>query len=120
MTAQFVVGLYESKGFAQDARNRLHTEGVPLGDMALVVLRDIELAPYELETERAALSVSPFILDDVERTFASFIKNGESETALIVNAPTEADAQFAIETLALYDPLAIETPPLRAAAAIER
>jgi len=107
MTPQFVVALYESKGYAQDARNRLHTEGVSLSDISVVVLHDIAPVPASTsETELAALSVSPFILGDVQDTFAQFIKNGE--TAVIVTAATAADVDFASDILALFDPVAIE------------
>jgi hypothetical protein len=106
MAAQIVVGLYESKGYALDARNRLHTEGVPLGDISLVVIHDIAPLPADTQSELTALSVSPLVLGDVEKTFARFIKNGE--TAVIVNAATAADVEFATDVLALYDPLAIE------------
>jgi hypothetical protein len=61
MAGQLVVGLYESKGYAQDARNRLHTEGVPHSDMALVVIRDTAPVPSSTQPELAALSVSPLI-----------------------------------------------------------
>ena len=107
MAAQIVVGLYESKGYAQDAHNRLHTEGMPLSDMSLVVIHDI--APLPEATRRdelAPLSVSPLILGDVEKTFASFIRNGE--TAVIVNAATPVDVEFITDILTLYDPLAVE------------
>ena len=106
MVAHIVVGLFESKGYAQDARNRLHTEGVPLSDISLVVIHDIAPVPADTQPELAALSVSPPILGDVEKIFARFIKNGE--TAVIVNAPTAADVEFASDIMALYDPLAIE------------
>ena len=107
MAAQLVVGLYESRGYAQDARNRLHTEGVPYSDSSLVVLHDIAPVPSATaETELAALSVSPLILGDVENTFARFIKNGE--TALIVSAATDVDVEFVTDILTLYDPLAVE------------
>ena len=106
MVPQFVVGLYESKGYAQDARNRLHTEGVPLRDISLVVIHDIAPLPADTQAELAALSVSPLILGDVEKTFASYIKNGE--TAVIVSAPTAVDVEFVSDILSLYDPLAIE------------
>jgi hypothetical protein len=111
MAAQIVVGLFESKGYAQDARNRLHTEGVPHSDMSLVVIHDIAPVPSSMQSELAALSVSPLILGDVEKTFTSYIKNGE--TAVIVNAATPADVEFASQIMALYDPLAIELLALR-------
>lgn len=107
MAAQLVVGLFESEGLARDARNRLHTEGVPMSGMSIVVLHDIASPPpASTQAELAALSVDPLVLGDVENTFAEYIKNGE--TAVLVEAATMTDAQFAIETMTLYDPLAIE------------
>jgi hypothetical protein len=112
MAAQLVVGLYESKGYAQDARNRLHTEGVPFSETSLVVLHDIAPVPAATaETELAALSVDPLVLGDVEKTFARFIKNGE--TALIVSAATDVDVEFVTDILTLYDPLAVELMQMR-------
>ena len=114
MAVQLVVGLYESKGYAQDARNRLHTEGVPYSETSLVVLRDTTPVPASTaETELAALAVSPPVLGDVENTFARFIKNGE--TALIVSAETDIDVEFVTDILTLYDPLAVEVIEARPA-----
>ncbi len=107
MAGQFVVGLYESRGYAQDAHNRLHTEGIPWSEMALVVIHDIAPLPEHIRQEElAALEVSPLILGDVVNTFAQYIKNGE--TAVIVSAPTAVDVEFATDILSLYDPMAIE------------
>jgi hypothetical protein len=107
MAAQIVVGLYESKGYAQDAHNRLRTEGMPLSDISLVVIHDIAPLPEAIrKDELAPQSVSPLILGDVEKTFASFIRNGE--TAVIVNAVTPVDVEFITDILTLYDPLAVE------------
>lgn len=106
MAAQMVVGIFESQGLAQDARNRLRTEGVADADMALVVLREIAPLPASSREELAALSVDPLVLGDVEKNFAHYIKNGE--TALLVRAASEADVQFATDVLALYAPVAIE------------
>jgi hypothetical protein len=107
MAAQFVVGLYDSRGYAQDARNRLHTEGVPLSEMAIVVLHDIAPVPEHTRTEELeTLSVSPLMLGDVRNTFVDYIKNGE--TALIVNAPTIVEVDVVTDVMKLFDPLAIE------------
>jgi len=107
MAAQMIVGLFESEGIACDARNRLHTEGVPLSQMSIVVLHDIAAPPpASTKAELAALSVDPLVLGDVENTFAQYIKNGE--TAVIVETPTFDDAEFARGVMALYDPLVIE------------
>lgn len=108
MPAPMVIALFESEGLARDARNRLHTEGVSFADMSIVVLHDIASPPpAKTQAELAALSVDPMVLGDVQETFTTYIKNGES--AVIVATPTPADAQFAIDVLTLYDPLAIET-----------
>lgn len=107
MAAEIVVGLFESEGLARDARNRLHTEGVSLSEMSIVVLHEIASPPpASTQAELAALSVDPLVLGDVEETFASYVKNGE--TAVLVEAATPADAQFASQIMKLYDPLAIE------------
>ncbi len=108
MTTQMVVGLYRSKGYAQDARNRLHTEGMPLSDMALVVIHDAAPVPEAVrEEELAALAVSPLILGEVEKTFRQlYLKNGE--TTVMVQVATPEDVEFVTDIMALYDPLAIE------------
>jgi hypothetical protein len=41
MKPQLVVGLFQSSGIAEDARNRLKTEGVPSSDIALNVLTPV-------------------------------------------------------------------------------
>lgn len=118
MAGQIVVGLYESKGFAQDARNRLHTEGVPFADMSLVVMHEIAAPPpASVQEELVAPSVSPLVLGDIETTFATYVKNGE--TAVIVNAPTAVDVEFVSDILALYDPLAIEVIAPRTVAEVK-
>jgi hypothetical protein len=112
MAGQLVVGLYESRGYAQDAHNRLHTEGMEWSEMALIVIHDTAAPPeHTREEELAALPVSPLVLGDVESTFAQYIKNGE--TAVIVSAPTAVDVEFATDILSLYEPLAIEVLVMR-------
>jgi hypothetical protein len=114
MAGQLVVGLYESRGYAQDAHNRLHTEGMEWSEMALVVIHDTAALPeHTREEESAALLVSPLVLGDVENIFAQYIKNGE--TAVIVSAPTAVDVEFATDILSLYEPLAIEVLVMRTA-----
>ncbi|MBV9554103.1 MAG: hypothetical protein JO032_15080 [Alphaproteobacteria bacterium] len=115
MAGQIVVGIFESRGLALDARNRLHTEGVPERDLSIVVLREIAPAPASVHDETAALSVDPLVLGDVEKNFARYIKNGE--TAVLVRAETETDIQFATDVMALYAPIVVE--PLRREAARE-
>jgi len=115
IAGQSVVGLYESRGFAQDARNRLRTEGVSERDIAMVVLHDNASVPRASGPELAMADADPLVLGNVRETFARFIKNGE--TAVLVRAETEDAAQFAADVMALFAPLAIEVlTPLGAAA----
>jgi hypothetical protein len=113
MAGQLVVGLYESRGSAQDAHNRLHTEGMEWSEMALVVIHDTAALPEHTREEESALLVSSLVLGDVESAFAQHIKNGE--TAVIVSAPTAVDVEFATDILSLYEPLAIEVLVMRTA-----
>lgn len=106
MAAQIVVGIFDSRGYAQDARNRLHTEGVAESDMSIVVLREIAPPPDSTRSELAGLSVDPLILGDVEKSYAHYIRNGE--TAVLVRAETDADVRFAIDVMTLFTPIAVE------------
>ncbi len=45
MASRIVVGVFQSKGIAEDARNRLKTEGMPSSDMVLKVLKEIGPIP---------------------------------------------------------------------------
>ena len=100
MALKFVVALFESKGTAEDACNRLRTEGVPEADVSLVLLR--ATAPLAA-TETP--SPDPMLLDDLRHRFAEFIRNGE--TAVFVRAHREADIDAAVDTLRQYAPLRI-------------
>jgi len=106
MAARIVVAIFESRGYAQDARNRLHTEGVAEGDMWVAVLREIAPVPDSTKSELAGLSIDPLIVGDVEKNYAQYIRNGE--TAVLVRAETEADVQFAIDVMSLYAPVVVE------------
>jgi hypothetical protein len=106
MAVQFVVGLFESRGIAEDAAHRLHTEGVPRAEIAVRVLREIAPVPPSVESELAALSVDPLVFGNVRDTFVRFIRNGE--TAVLVRTATDADVEFAASTLRQYAPMAIE------------
>jgi hypothetical protein len=44
MEPRLVIGLFLSSGIAEDALDRLKTEGVPSSDLALAVLKPV--APY--------------------------------------------------------------------------
>jgi hypothetical protein len=112
MVARVVVGLFESRGIAEDACHRLQTEGMPKNEMCLEVLKEIGAIPSTTKAELEALSVDPLVLGDVQKTFARFIRNGE--TAVLVHAANDQDVELAASTLRQYAPLAVavlELPP---------
>jgi hypothetical protein len=99
------MGLFEAKGDALDALNRLATEGVPEAQTWLKVLHDIAPTPSSVEPELAALEADPFVWGDVRETFAPYIKNGE--TALCVRAVSDSEALFAADIMKLYAPIEV-------------
>jgi len=108
MAVKFVVGLFPSKGIAEDSCNRLRTEGVPARDIELLVLRqtararDVETVADEFE----ALSVDPLVIGNARDNFAPYISNGE--TAVFVRAHSEADVELAAGTIRQYAPIRID------------
>jgi hypothetical protein len=105
-----VVGLFRSSGIAEDARNRLKTEGVPDSEIAVTVLEPTAPVLPTAVAELEALSVDPLIFGSVRDTFAKFIRNGE--TVVSVRAVTDEAVEFAAETLRQYSPIAVELVPL--------
>ena len=75
-----VIGLFRTSGSADNARNRLKTEGFSEDRITLKVLRETAPArtaiPEELETE----SLNPFfaVLGDLVQPYVSYIRNGET------------------------------------------
>jgi hypothetical protein len=107
MPSRYAVGLFQSKGIAEDACNRMKTAGIPEADISLSVLREIGPVPATMSPELEALQVDPMILGNARETFARFIHNGE--TAVFVRAASEAELRAAIDTLWQYAPVAVET-----------
>jgi hypothetical protein len=103
---EIVVGLFESRGIAEDARNRLIAEGVPENAVALRVLREVGPVPSTMEPELAGLEMDPLIVGNVRDSYVRFIRNGE--TALFVRAATAADVEFAVHTMRQYAPIATD------------
>ena len=106
MATQVVVALYESKGYAQDARNRLHTEGVSEDNYAHTQLKEIDLVASTSKAGLAVLSIDALVFGNIRDRFAKFIGNGE--TAVLVRAESDADATYASDVLRLFTPIAIE------------
>ena len=107
-----VVALFQSSGIAEDARNRLKTEGVSGSEIALEILKPRGPIPPTVADELEALSVDPLVWGNVRETFASFIRNGD--TAVLVRALTDEQVQFAADILRQYAPIALDTIPLAA------
>ena len=105
MPLKFVVALFEAKGIAEDACNRLRTEGVSAGEISLLLLHETAPLPAYVEPAVEALSIDPLLVGDVRKTFAPYIRNGE--TAVFVRAHDETGVDLAVDTIRQYSPLRI-------------
>jgi hypothetical protein len=101
--------LFRSSGIAEDARNRLKTEGVASNEIALRILKPTAPSHLTTEPELEALSVDPLIFGNVQETFARFICDGE--TVVFVRAASDQEAEFAADTLRQYNPITINVLP---------
>jgi hypothetical protein len=107
MALKFVVGLFESKGIAEDAVNRLKYEGVPATNVFVLLMHETTAGvPAAMTPELAALEVDPLVVGNVRETYAPFIHNGE--TAVFVRAHTEDEVDVAVATIRLYAPIKIK------------
>jgi hypothetical protein len=109
MASSIVVGVFESEGIAEDARNRLKTEGVPASDIILKVLKEIGPIPQVMKPELEADFLGPMILGNFRESFATYIRNGE--TLVCVQALTDDRVELAVDTLKLYAPLEVKVVP---------
>jgi hypothetical protein len=106
MKPRLVVGLFHSSGIAEDARNRLKTEGVADREIALRVLKPAASLHPTADPELEALSVDPLTFGNVQENFARYIRNGE--TVVCVRAASDEQAEFAADTLRQYEPITID------------
>jgi hypothetical protein len=102
---KFVVGLFASKGIAEDAINRLRYEGVPEGNVFPMLIHVTAPPPSVVPPGSDTLSVAPLVVDHVRDTFAPFIRNGE--TAVYVRAHSEDEVDLAVATIRQYAPIKI-------------
>jgi hypothetical protein len=108
MAFQFVVGLFQSRGIAEDAVNRLKYERVPADRISLVPLRETASpVPAAVQPEIEALAVDPLIVGNVRDTFATFIHNGETAIFVRVRSEDEDEVELAVDTIRQYEPLRI-------------
>jgi hypothetical protein len=106
MAPRIVVGVFESEGIAEDARNRLKTEGVSATDIVLKVLKEIGPIPSVMEPELDASFLGPVILGNFRQSFAQYIRNGE--TLVCVQTPTDERVELAVDTLKQYAPIEVK------------
>jgi hypothetical protein len=106
MSMWIVAGLFQSRGTAEDARNRLRTEGVPDDKLAVRTLKETGPIPDTVKAELAFLAVDPMVLGDVRHKFVDHIHNGE--TLVLIGAVSPSESEFAQDTLEQYGPIAIE------------
>jgi hypothetical protein len=120
MAAEFVIGLFHSRGIAEDACNRLRTEGVPDRHVALRMLRETTEVPPVVDAELSALTVDPMIWGNVRGNYVDYISNGETIVMVLTETPLEAEV--ATDVLKMFDPMVVElfdiqtTPPSRSRA----
>ncbi len=104
-----VMGLFKTSGSADNARNRLKTEGFCEDRIVLKVLKQIASAraaiPEELDTE----SLSPLL--GIWGDLVSYIRNGE--TVLLVRGLAGNDAEDVARILQFFDPLRVDLIPER-------
>jgi hypothetical protein len=105
MALKFVVGLFESKGIAEDAVHRLRHEGVPPAHISLLLMHETGPVPAAVTPELSALEVDPMVVGNVRETYAPFIHNGE--TAVFVRTHGEDEVDLAVATIRLYAPVKI-------------
>jgi hypothetical protein len=109
MAARIVVGVFESEGIAEDACNRLKTEGVPASDIVLKALKEIGPIPSAMEPELEASFLGPVILGNFRQSFAQYIRNGE--TLICVQTPTDERVELAVNALKQYAPIEVKVVP---------
>jgi hypothetical protein len=106
MAPRIVVGVFQSEGIAEDACNRLQTEGVPTTDIVRKVLKEVGPIPEAMEPELTAGFLGPVILGNFRESFARHIRNGE--TLVCVQASTDERVEMAVDVLKLYTPIEVK------------
>jgi hypothetical protein len=110
-----VVGLFRARGQAENARNRLKTEGVSEDRIELKVLKETAPVPPATQLELDTLStLDPFfaILGALRHEYVSYIRNGE--TALMVHGLTGDEVEDVARILRFFAPLRVDVIPERA------
>ncbi len=108
MAEVMVVGLFGSKGGADNAHHRLHTEGVAERDIVEKVLSEISPPPHSMDAEFEMLKLDPFFwfMGDLRRDYAGYIRNGE--TVLCVKVPSRKEATAVASILRMFEPMRVD------------
>jgi hypothetical protein len=111
---RMVVGLFRTSGAADNARNRLKTEGYSEDRIALKVLKKTASARTAIPEELATMSLAPIfsIPGELHELYLSSIRNGE--TVLMVGGLGNNDVEDVERILLFFDPLRIDVIPKRA------
>jgi hypothetical protein len=78
---------------------------VSAGDLVLKVLKEIGPIPSTMEPELGASFLGPVILGNFRKSFAHYIRNGE--TLVYVQALTDEQVELAVGTLKQYAPIEV-------------
>src|SRR5262249_62127407 len=97
------VCLCKSRGSDRAARTRYSGGGVPATDIFSKVGEKFAPPPQTMEAELEAGFLGPFILGEFRKTFAPYIRNGE--TLVCVQAATDERIKTAVALLKLYTPI---------------
>ena len=109
-----VVGLFRTSGAADNARNRLKTEGYSEDRIALKVLKETASARAAIPEELETMSLAPvfFIPGELQELYLSSIRNGE--TVLTVGGLINDGVEDVERILQFFEPLRIDVIPKRA------
>jgi len=113
-----VVGLFRALGEAENARNRLKTEGVSEDRIVLKLLKETAPVPPETQLELYTMSsLDPLfaILGALGHEYVRYIRNGE--TALMVQGVSPDAVGDVAEILQFFGPLRVDVISGRADAA---
>lgn len=111
MINQVVVGLFDSKGEADNAAHRLVSEGIPQSAVSVSVLRETGPVPKTMEPELDTKRMNPFdwLFGALGDDYLDEITNGESVVMVEVKTDPEADAATSI--LGMFEPKRIDLVP---------
>jgi hypothetical protein len=109
-----VVGLFRTSGAADNARNRLKTEGYSENRIALKVLKETAPARTAIPEELETMSLAPVfsIPGELHQLYLSTIRNGE--TVLTVGGLNNDGVEDVERILQFFEPLRIDVIPKRA------